>query len=348
MKRSAKEGLKTKSANNWLESRETLNLVGYDGEAVSITKDVKCVVAVHTKRSTRKKNNRAEYTYGNSAKKYVVTENGYMISFDGDEPAIIGSKDDSGNIRIWGGTRGDSKVASTEYLYRVIWFSFALDAVEKGEQILNANVPIPENVSKEELRKVIIEYMKNPGKYEVHHRRGKKYSNKLKDLELDPVELHALLHKLSKAKNEAERQELLLQIEEYSEQNESLLIVADQTIAKNREGKEIGNLIGMDNISLTDNQITALWSLAIADELEKIKKDKGDDFFDIPRYVLLNMGTFFRWFCIEKGTNGIVGYRKTSLEEFEKIKGSGSADFDMAPINGHLEHVENKEVTEKQ
>lgn len=295
------------------ENRKSLEFTDCFGEKAVIDAKTKCVHAIHTLRSnSRNQKGGYSYTYGTDSKKWLVSANGYMISFENpDKPKVIGTDDGKGYVNVWSGSSDkDKKIAEpTEKLHRVIWVSFAKDAIKNGtpfpEFIIDPDDKLRDRNSKEglnsrELRRILTEKPRKHGdeipsaKYEhqyvVHHKDLNNHNNSIDNLELMPWWMHV---------KECE-DSIHATVKEFKDNGISVGSASTKLAPKEAIDEMLNGLAVDQKIS---TNLTGVQYLGIQERLRniigKFFDEKGVDFFSKDRFIKVESSdgcVFYRLF----------------------------------------------------
>lgn len=207
----------TKAMNKWLRdpNRETLKFIDCFGKRAEITANTRLVPAICTRKTKG-------HNYGSKIDRHLVSENGYMVSFDDGTPQIIGSDSGKGYCSV-------SINGQTEKLHRIIWLSFAIDAIRNRKREEMPLFVIVKNkrletrgsarLTESNVKKLISQPSEKyeklnprsnmPKQYEVHHINFSQSDNSISNLELvawwmhnfAPNSLHSKRSKLEERVN---------------------------------------------------------------------------------------------------------------------------------------------------
>jgi len=204
------------------------------------------------------------------AKRYYVSNYGSVLSFDKPQNPTCLKSDHDGELYRKVSLNG------TKYVHRIMWFSFAADALEKGE-------PVPDIFGEtltciDDLKKVA--QSDDHEQFDVHHKNENPEFNYLANLVLLPQTIHLQVFKNLDDKNVISTIEALRNIPFENYYKDRAIVIYKGTIATTTT----------EEYKTAFQNLTILYTVqemreALNDRIAKLKEEHGESFFDTTKYI---------------------------------------------------------------
>ena len=223
------------------------------------------------------------YDYHNQRvdKKYYVSDKGNVLSFvffGTDKPIVMKQSPDK---------RGYMLCGNSWRVHKLVWFSFAADALENGTDFPDFyGVDIKTMKDLKKMARAIKENEKkgiDEGE-EIHHMDKNPKNNSIANLQCDADKMHDLIHALDKMESDDERMQKIVETPDAFVQDNATIIFADE---KGVSAHEVSLDELMEHSSDTvKSQLEAMmqgeWIKRSNEAVRMILEDIGYDFFGRP------------------------------------------------------------------